>query len=92
MANYKVTDSELTSIANAIRTKGGTSAQLEFPDDFISAVGAISGVSAADNGKVVVNGALVAQTATIVTATGTYDTTQNNSVTVDIADYDSEEF
>ena len=29
MADYKVTDTELTSIANAIRTKGGTQASLE---------------------------------------------------------------
>ena len=36
-------DSDLTSVANAIRTKGGTSAQLAFPADFISAINAISG-------------------------------------------------
>lgn len=41
MADYKVTDTELTSIANAIRTKGGTSSQLEFPTGFVSAVQAI---------------------------------------------------
>lgn len=41
MADYKVTDAELTSIANAIRTKGGTSSQLEFPNGFVSAVQAI---------------------------------------------------
>ena len=41
MADYKVTDTELTSIANAIRTKGGTQAQLEFPTGFVSAVQAI---------------------------------------------------
>lgn len=41
MADYKVTDTELTSIANAIRTKGGTQAQLEFPTGFVSAVHAI---------------------------------------------------
>lgn len=35
--------SDLTSVANAIRTKGGTSAQLAFPADFISAINAISG-------------------------------------------------
>lgn len=34
-------DADLTSVANAIRTKGGTSAQLAFPADFISAIGAI---------------------------------------------------
>lgn len=36
-------DSSLTSIANAIRTKGGTSASLAFPADFVSAINAISG-------------------------------------------------
>lgn len=34
-------DSGLTSIANAIRTKGGTSAQMAFPAGFVSAVQAI---------------------------------------------------
>ena len=42
MADYLVTDTELTDIADAIRTKGGTSASLEFPDDFISAIGDIA--------------------------------------------------
>lgn len=36
-------DADLTSVANAIRTKGGTSAQLAFPAGFVSAVQAISG-------------------------------------------------
>lgn len=31
-------NSNLTSVANAIRTKGGTSAQLAFPSDFVSAI------------------------------------------------------
>lgn len=31
-------DSDLTSVANAIRTKGGTSAQMAFPAGFVSAV------------------------------------------------------
>ena len=34
-------DSDLTSVANAIRTKGGTSASLAFPQGFVDAVGAI---------------------------------------------------
>jgi uncharacterized membrane protein len=39
-------NSDLTSIANAIRTKGGTSAQLLFPTGFVSAVQAIpSGIT-----------------------------------------------
>lgn len=36
-------NADLTSVANAIRTKGGTSAQLAFPADFVSAIAAISG-------------------------------------------------
>ena len=39
-------DTDLTSVANAIRTKGGTSAQLAFPTDFVSAINAISGGTA----------------------------------------------
>ena len=34
-------DTDLTAVANAIRTKGGTSAQLAFPTGFVSAVEAI---------------------------------------------------
>lgn len=34
-------DTDLTSVANAIRTKGGTSSQLAFPEGFVSAVQAI---------------------------------------------------
>lgn len=34
-------DADLTSVANAIRTKGGTSASLAFPSGFVSAVEAI---------------------------------------------------
>ena len=34
-------DSDLTSVANAIRTKGGTSASLAFPAEFVSAIAAI---------------------------------------------------
>ena len=38
MADYLVTDTELTSIANAIRTKGGTSGTLSFPTGFVNAI------------------------------------------------------
>lgn len=41
MSDYIATSADLTSVANAIRTKGGTSAQLAFPADFVSAVNAI---------------------------------------------------
>lgn len=55
MANYLVTDTELISIADAIRVKGGTSDQLIFPSGFISAVNDISGgtYESFDKGKVV---------------------------------------
>lgn len=36
-----VLDAGLTSVANAIRTKGGTSADLAFPTGFVNAIGAI---------------------------------------------------
>lgn len=36
-------DADLTSVANAIRTKGGTSAQLAFPAGFISAIQNLGG-------------------------------------------------
>ena len=40
-------DADLTSVANAIRTKAGTSGQLAFPSGFVSAIGNIpSGGSA----------------------------------------------
>lgn len=43
MSDYIVKDTELTSVANAIRTKGGTNSQLVFPSGFVSAIGNISG-------------------------------------------------
>ena len=46
LVNATQLDSNLTAIANAIRTKGDTSALLVFPIDFVSAIGAISGGSA----------------------------------------------
>lgn len=41
MANYLTTDTDLTAVANAIRTKGGTSAPLSFPDGYVQAIGDI---------------------------------------------------
>ena len=41
MADYLVTDNELTSVADAIREKGGTTEQLTFLAGFISAVESI---------------------------------------------------
>ena len=41
MADYITNTTELTSIANAIRTKGGTSASLTYPTGFVAAINAI---------------------------------------------------
>lgn len=41
MSNYIANDTDLIAVANAIRTKGGTSSQLEFPQDFVDAIGDI---------------------------------------------------
>lgn len=49
MADYLTTDVELTSVANAIRTKGGTSAALTYPTGFVSAIQAIPTGGGASN-------------------------------------------
>ena len=41
MAYRKVDDTSLASVADAIRSKGGTSDALVFPDGFVSAISAI---------------------------------------------------
>ena len=41
MADYLTTDTELASVANAIRSKGGTSSPLVYPTGFVSAINAI---------------------------------------------------
>ena len=38
MANYLVTDTELTNVANSIREKGGTTESLNWPNGYITAV------------------------------------------------------
>lgn len=45
MADYIVKDTELISVANAIRTAGGTSGLLTFPNGFANAINNISGGS-----------------------------------------------
>lgn len=38
MADYLTTDTDLTSVADAIRAKGGTSAALEWPSGYVQAI------------------------------------------------------
>lgn len=57
MADYKVIDAEqldadLTTVADAIRSKGGTTEQLLFPSGMVTAIGAIqSGGGSMENGE-----------------------------------------
>lgn len=45
MANYIVTDTQLTGIANAIRAKTGGSEEIEFPAGFVSEIGTLTDTS-----------------------------------------------
>lgn len=56
-------DADLTSVANAIRTKGGTSASLTFPADFVSAIAAIP----SGGGGIAETGSFVATTSDTLT-------------------------
>lgn len=65
MSNYIASDTDLTAVADAIRTKGGTSGVLEFPNGFVNAIGAISAGGAAT---------LVGSAEFVVSTTSTSDT------------------
>ena len=75
------------AIASAITAKGGTVSAGDGLEEFSADIATITNqYTAQDEGKVVSNGALVAQTAypSTITNNGTYDTTENNSVTVNV--------
>ena len=65
--DYKVNGTDLTSVANAIRTKGGTSSPLSFPDGFVDAIGDISGGGSAT---------LITKS---ITANGTYNASSDSA-------------
>lgn len=76
MSRYIVESTNLTSVADAIRTRGGTSSGLQFPDGFITAIENIPSVS----------GTLITKS---ITANGTYNASSDNadgysSVTVNV--------
>lgn len=50
MAEYLTNDTDLKAVADAIRTKAGSTAQLSFPDGFVSAV---NGIQTGGSGGVV---------------------------------------
>jgi hypothetical protein len=81
-----------TAIGNAITAKGGTVASGDGLEEFAADIATITNqYSAGDEGKVVSNGALIAQTAypTTITENGTYNTTTNNSVVVNVSSNDA---
>ena len=69
MADYIVKDTELTSVANAIRTAGGTNSLLSFPNGFVSAVNNISGGDGSSDFS-------IAKVTLIETATRLFDNVQ----------------
>ena len=86
MAEYLVHGSDLTTVAEAIRQKGGTTAPLQFPDGFVSAVEAIqtgSTTAAEDNMRKHVEGRLTELVDSNITAVNTsYVFYQNNTLTL----------
>lgn len=56
MANYLTTDTDLEAVADAIRNKGGTSADLEFPHGFVDAIDAIEAGGSGSGAAVVASG------------------------------------
>lgn len=77
-----------TSIADAIVQKGGNVSQGDGFEDFPSDIASITNTyTASDEGKVVLNGALVPQTSTSVSQNGTINTTTIKSVTVAVPTY-----
>ena len=75
MTEYLTNTNDLTSVANAIRTKGGTTELLTYPDEFISAIQAISLGIVPQLIVTVSVGATVTATNGSKTITGTSDST-----------------
>lgn len=76
--DYLTTDKEITSVANAIRAKSGTSSSLEYPTEFVSAINDITTgggrVTQDTQGNLHLSddGEIVAETPLSVTQNGTY--------------------
>ena len=71
---YSTTDVELTSIADAIRAKGGTSAALSYPTGFVSAIQAIPSMTSGTAGTPVATKGTAANHSITVTPTVTNTT------------------
>lgn len=100
MADYLTTDTELTSVANAIRTKGGTSASIIYPTGFVTAIEAISsGTDVSDttatagdvlSGKYFYTSSAVKTQGTIATKSSSDLTASGKTVTVPAGYYASQ--
>ena len=75
MAEYLTNTTDLTSVANAIRAKGGTTELLTYPDEFVTAIQAISLGIVPQLIVTVSAGATVTATNGSKTITGTSDNT-----------------
>lgn len=82
MAKYLTNTTDLTLVANAIRTKGGTTELLTYPDEFVSAIQAISLGIVPQLIVTVSAGATVTATNGSKTITGTSDSTGVCTLTV----------
>lgn len=82
MAEYLTNTNDLTLVANAIRTKGGTTELLTYPDEFVTAIQAISLGIVPQIIVTVSAGATVTATNGSKTITGTSDNTGVCTLTV----------
>lgn len=88
MANYVVSDTSLSAVADAIREKGGTSAQLAFPVDFVSAIEAIETGGGGGVGTALSNPPIKAVSGTFTLASAAHQTTiPFDSSVVDLNEY-----
>ena len=71
MAEYLTNTTDLTSVANAIRTKGGTTELLTYPDEFVTAIQAIQTGTELKIIVTVTSGATVTATKGTLSVSGT---------------------
>ena len=71
MAEYLTNTTDLTSVANAIRTKGGTTELLTYPDEFVTAIQAIQTGTELQIVATVTSGATVTATKGSLSVSGT---------------------
>ena len=83
MAEYLINATDLTKVASAIKEKGGTSAPLVYPADFVSAIQAIQTGAPLQIIVTTSAGATVTATKDSKTVSGTADTSGNCTLTVD---------